>query len=232
MYSGIVTNSNDKEKYLHLKVYNHRKYCSDFSKFLEEYLGIAEEITDTYIVIKVKLNDNWRKECTDISEWFICGNKYNMPEEDTLIAFDSIECKEGFLHIKCHSCLLLHEEIHEAIKNVTMHPVRMELIFDDKFDWNRVIWPEMTKVTVYTDRIGNKDHRGGGCGNSFVKFDVEDFTWTAKKSDGITLKEMAECIYRIKGSKYDYWYELYGGILLKKTDGKHLTYYADFGYGS
>lgn len=232
MFAGIITVANEDDKYVHIQVFNHRKYCDNFAKFVEDYRGVAEEITDEYIIIKVKLNDKWREECYNLSTCYKFDNESCIPYINTFVEFDPVENRDGFLYIKCKSCLSIHEEIDTAVDHVIMHPVRMELIFDETHDWKKIIWPEMTKITMYSDRTGNDDIRGGGCGNSFIKFNVKDFTWTAENSDGITLKEIAECIYRIKGSKYDYWYERFAGISLKKKEGKHWTYFADFDYGS
>ncbi len=74
---------------------------------------------------------------------------------------------------------------------------------------------------MYSELTGNDDPRGGGCGN--YKFRKEDFVWTIKNVNGITFGNLVECVYRLKGSKYDLWYEMYCGIILEKeTDDGYL----------
>lgn len=78
---------------------------------------------------------------------------------------------------------------------------------------------------------GNSDSRGGGCGD--LKITIKDFQWEIKHEDKeITLKDFTECVYRMKGSKYDWWYELFSGISLVDHHDKFLEFNTDFGYGS
>lgn len=90
--------------------------------------------------------------------------------------------------------------------------------------------PEIKTLTITSNHTGNDDSRGGGCGH--LKLSPEDFTWTETNPTGITLRNLTEAVYRLKGSKYDFWYELYSGISVVDTVGDHIYLKADFGYGS
>lgn len=88
----------------------------------------------------------------------------------------------------------------------------------------------MTKLTGVGTDTGNSDTRGGGCGN--IGIPLEEFTYTVENPTGITLRQVTEVVYRLKGSKYDWWYELYSGITEQSRVNGHLTITTDFGYGS
>jgi hypothetical protein len=101
----------------------------------------------------------------------------------------------------------------------------------DQLTWESVIFgPTVTKLTLASNGIGNDDNRGGGCG--FLGLPIDDFKYTIKNKSGITLRNLTEGVYRMKGSKYDWWYELYGYIDIECLNGKHYSVKANFGYGS
>ena len=77
---------------------------------------------------------------------------------------------------------------------------------------------------------GNIDSRSGGC--SYLNLPADEFQWGIINSNGITLRNIIECIYRLKGSKYDYCYELFSSIQMKKTNNDKLTLKVNFNYGS
>ena len=87
---------------------------------------------------------------------------------------------------------------------------------------------DIKKVEFYSKLTGNSDTRGGGCGDYPIP--VADFTWTVENEEGITMRQVTEAIYRLKGSKYDFWYELFSG--LKMTSKDPLRILVDFDYGS
>lgn len=146
--------------------------------------------------------------------------------------------------------------VGDAIKCCYVHPVRFEMVFKEfslglswdvflnkniPFDeevvksltWDSLVFDSSIKeLMVYTMKTGNKDNRGGGCGN-ITDLQDEEFEYTIKNPNGITLKDLTECVYRMKGSKYDWWYELYSGI---KIDCDNVPGYisleAKFDYGS
>lgn len=150
---------------------------------------------------------------------------------------------------------LLSRILDYSIKNVTLHPVELTLVWQKlwidiaeveefllhedfnydvdilkEWDWETVIFPDSDCLTVYSIETGNCDSRGGGCGNE--KFPIEDFIWTMETPGGITLKHLTEGVYRMKGSKYDYCYELFSGIHYQSEKDKHHVVRAKFDYGS
>ncbi len=137
--------------------------------------------------------------------------------------------------------------VGEAIKSVNLHPVKLELMFrknspylmnmyiDHYIDesgnetlymsflrqienegWDTIVLPKTT-LTIFSPTLGNKDDKGGGCGG--YDFKESDFVWNITNESGITFRNIVEGVYRLKGSKYDYWYEMYTGIqLVEETD--------------
>ncbi len=143
--------------------------------------------------------------------------------------------------------------IAAAIRIIVLHPVRLEIVYspdinkDDPVDYDEndlshsderwcknnsgldsVIFPDINKIVAITENQGNKDSRGGGCG--CCGFTAEDFIWS-ENTDGVKLFDLASIVYRLKGSKYDWWYELYDNtdfIIIDKT----LYLKVEFSYGS
>lgn len=94
--------------------------------------------------------------------------------------------------------------------------------------WGTYIMSSRTCIVV-SNRTGNTDNRGGGCGD--LNLSVNDFRVTINgNDDGITLGQLTEAVYRMKGSKYDWWYELFTGISQISSDP--LTLEVTFDYGS
>ncbi len=124
----------------------------------------------------------------------------------------------------------------KAIDNSEDENITAEVITDEinklNISWDTVIWPEITVLNISSKCTGNDDTRGGGCGN--LDLSVDEFKWTCHNPSGITLKDLTEAVYRMKGSKYDYWYELYGSITveLNNPDKQTATVEVDFDYGS
>ena len=67
--------------------------------------------------------------------------------------------------------------------------------------WETVVYPVPT-LTGFSLRKGNTDNRGGGCGNMGI--DVDDFEYSITNPTGVTLRNLTEIVYRLKGSKYDW----------------------------
>lgn len=165
-----------------------------------------------------------------------------------------------------HRMTLLGSLFTETIKCVTLHPVNLqlfwkELIFpapdvwdsmaasldDEEIDisledfdieewtWDTVLFPQCKTLHIYSDQTGDRSVRGGGCGNE--DFPVNDFRWTIETPDGINLRHLNEAIYRMKGSKYDYYYELLCGTRFISEEShpekaEVLTIKVRFDYGS
>ncbi|QGR54022.1 hypothetical protein [Moumouvirus maliensis] len=146
-----------------------------------------------------------------------------------------------------------------AINNTLEHPVQLNLIFkeitEDDFDFNifcdycehknekegfEIIKciklstllsdKNLKKLIGYSKLNGNDDIRGGGCGNYNIP--VSDFKYTIINENGITIHDLLEIIYRLKGSKYDFWYELFSSINIKKQTDNYIKFKIDFDYGS
>jgi hypothetical protein len=146
--------------------------------------------------------------------------------------------------------------IEQTIKQVYMHPVTFELVWLDEIEidesymedmgrklskieknflknitWSTLITNKnMTKATGRSNRNGNDDPRGGGCGG--FRIPVEEFKYTIKNENGITIKDITEITYRLKGSKYDCWYELFSNLKITKQSNTFMSFLIQFGYGS
>lgn len=107
----------------------------------------------------------------------------------------------------------------------------LELLNDAvlKEGWNYVPFPEITSIEVYSNQTGNDDIRGGGCGDFDIP--VTDFRYTIEGHQ-ITVRDIIECVYRMKGSKYDYWYELFSEIRNLQAQDNKITFEVTFDYGS
>lgn len=152
---------------------------------------------------------------------------------------------------------ILSALVETAMKKVYLHPVRFECVwkrlpysrreFDDAiteqefhaeppcFGWHDLAFgPHITVLHMSTNSTGNDDTRGGGCGD--MNIPTEEFKWTMKNPTGITFQNVVEAAYRMKGSKYDWWYELYSGITAEKPKPdqapNELYLSMDFDYGS
>ena len=138
----------------------------------------------------------------------------------------------------------------ETLNSTVLHPSKLIILFRDieidhenfreeiskDFDnflnsltWETIVFQGITKILFRSDQIGNKDNRGGGCGG--CGFTVDDFRYEMTTNGQVTVRDLTEGVYRMKGSKYDYWYELYDGCIFT-IDGDNLTVDVVFGYGS
>ncbi len=154
---------------------------------------------------------------------------------------------------------LLSRIVDKLIRMVILHPVKLTLDwrcsdfeseldeiqdeYDDEYEdqmktlleeirkegLNTVVLPKQT-LFMTTPRTGNSDVRGGGCGD--LGFKQEDFRWVIQNPSGVTLRQLTEAVYRMKGSKYDWWYELYGGLSLKEETETSYSLSVTFDYGS
>lgn len=99
----------------------------------------------------------------------------------------------------------------------------------NKLNWDTVVFPNQTVLHTYSLRTGNDDTRGGGCGD--CGFTTEDFKYTLTNNNGITFRNLLESIYRMKGSKYDYWYELLHNVEIN-IENETIKMQVSFDYGS
>lgn len=98
----------------------------------------------------------------------------------------------------------------------------------DFLNWDTVVFPTTT-LSISSDQNGNDDTRGGGCGN--INIPIEEFLWSVETPNGTTIRHLTEAVYRMKGSKYDWWYELFGDIEYGIYDNV-LNVKVSFDYGS
>lgn len=107
----------------------------------------------------------------------------------------------------------------EAARNILNH-----------LTWDSIVSPHKhLLLTVPNGQYGNDD-RGNGPGK--LGFKAEDFTWEIKKDDGITVKDLVEGVYRLKGSKYTLFYELLTQIKILENSPEKLHLEVHFDYGS
>lgn len=149
---------------------------------------------------------------------------------------------------------VLNAIVGSTIKCCYVHPVTFKMVFKEvrpaeiietleykklTFDrdqinhltWETIIDAEATHLTVSTSRNGDKDRRGGGCGN--LNIPIQEFEYTIENPNGITLKDMTEGVYRMKGSKYDWWYELFSNLTVDfPIADDHIFVDVEFDYGS
>ena len=125
--------------------------------------------------------------------------------------------------------------IGDSIRCCYVHPVTFKMVFEklniDIITWDSLAFnKEAVCLKIFSQKIGNKDNRGGGCGNKGIP--VEEFKYTIENKNGITIRDLTEAVYRMKGSKYDYRYELYSEIRIIEETKDTVVVEAVFGYGS
>ena len=143
---------------------------------------------------------------------------------------------------------LLSKIVADTIRYCYVHPVTFQMVFKkfyieaayeendnikqlvDSLTWDSLVFaPNITTLTVFTQQTGSDDVRGGGCGD--LEIPVQEFRYSIVNSTGITLKNLTEAVYRMKGSKYDWSYEELDKI--KCTfNGDNVVVEAKFSYGS
>jgi hypothetical protein len=147
--------------------------------------------------------------------------------------------------------------VEKGIQQVYLHPVKFELVYNEldedfaseveehcadreekvetdlaSIGWDTVVIPDCRVLNMSTSCTGNDDSRGGGCGS--LNLPESDFVWTVRCDEkGLTLRELVGGVYRLKGSKYDYWYEMFDGLTLTRgTESGEYNCDVDFDYGS
>nr|WBF70696.1 hypothetical protein [Megavirus caiporensis] len=108
------------------------------------------------------------------------------------------------------------KELFETVKKINLSTLVLDV--------------NLKKITGYSKLTGNNDNRGGGCGDYHIP--VQDFKYTIINENGITIRDIFEIVYRLKGSKYDFWYELFSGIRIKKQTDNYIKFKVYFNYGS
>lgn len=120
------------------------------------------------------------------------------------------------------------EDFLEKVDNDFVNKLT-DLFKTGQINWSTVINPSWTKLKVTSIDTGNGDSRGGGCGKLNLK--LSDFVWEKERIGGLTVRDLTQAVYRMKGSKYDWWYELYSDTEFMFEDGI-LNMKVNFDYGS
>lgn len=137
----------------------------------------------------------------------------------------------------------LSEIISQSLYCLYLHPVKLEIIhkeltmdedthYDNEYannlTWDSLVFSsDIKKINVFTQKTGNTYMRGG-CGE--LDIPVEEFSYTIESNTGITLRHLTDAVYRLKGSKYDWFYESYAGIKIVKNDSSSLDIEVYFHY--
>ena len=116
-------------------------------------------------------------------------------------------------------------------------PQEYETYINDvvKNGWNWIPFPHLLKIHGSNPHGGNHDVRGGGC--KFIPKSEYEYTISSNEQNShkqaINLRQLTELVYRLKGSKYDYWYELYSSCSFKfEDDGRYAHLVINFDHGS
>lgn len=121
------------------------------------------------------------------------------------------------------------------LHSLSLHPTTLEIVKYKMMDWNNVddvdtdflesmrrddiedrncnvflkISDKVNRIVLINLSGGNRDIKGGGCGNIF---NVWDFYYETDFTNKTSFLDFAKLIYRMKSNKYDNWYELYSGF--------------------
>lgn len=152
---------------------------------------------------------------------------------------------------------MLSKILEITIQNVYLHPVTFKLIFRplnkslfhideyteyeqkliNNLSWDTLILDE--KLTMATGKICTNENTNVMDRICNIKLPTKDFMYTIENVNGITIRDITEIVYRLKRSKYDWWYELYYGITIKKITNisSHnnlsiMKFIVEFDYGS
>ena len=129
--------------------------------------------------------------------------EYNLEyNPENIDNYDKDDCPEEYQ---------VYELIMSAMKNRSINNIK--LLYDLDF-------------VIINDRGINEDHRGSD--HTRIILDFHD-NYVVKKN--CTLHKFADACYRVKSHKFDYWYELYGWIKIKKSHA-FLNIHLDFDHGS
>ena len=206
----------------------HYQSCDVAKRFFKEIYSVSLENTESHLQIRNlfetdeidTINQSPYINDPDITK----PDDWNSDEEEDGTWVYDEKIKNPFNVNNINLC------IAAAIQGVVLHPVKLEIVRHPnchsdavEFDSNdlskqdelwcknhshmdSVIFPDINKIVAISDKTGNIDNHGG-CG--YCGFVVDDFLWTENFTNGVRLGDLAKIVYRLKGSKYDWNYELY-----------------------
>nr|QBK92214.1 MAG: hypothetical protein LCPAC304_05610 [Pithovirus LCPAC304] len=128
---------------------------------------------------------------------------------------------------------IVSDVLHNALGCVDLHPEFCELKWEElileigdlnwnveEWKWDTVLFPDSTRLTVHSAVCEN------------MQFLEKDFTWTVDTPQGITLRQLTEGAFRMKGSEYNWWHDLFSKISCTSTVDNHLSIEAHFSHKS
>ena len=144
----------------------------------------------------------------------------------------------------------LDKAMSEAIRVFAMHPTTHKISQYEDIYWDNVedveekfmdmfkrnetlktisnLPDNVNRIVLINLSGGNTDSKGGGCGNIFKDW---EFYYEKDFTNQKTFLDFVKLIYRMKGSKYDTWYELYGSFESHISEST-LYIAVSFGHGS
>ena len=83
-------------------------------------------------------------------------------------------------------------------------------------DWHIGLKEGLKSIKGESLQNGNSGRNGGGCGD--LNLPVSDFNFSIERESGITIGDLTEVIYRLKGSKYDWFCERLSGFKINEEE--------------
>ena len=160
-------------------------------------------------------------------------NNVKMENEKNLNAVMGESIRAFAIHPTSHKIVQYNEIYWNNIENFDEEEKMDEKFMDllKKNETMKVICnlPDtVNRIILINLSGGNTDSRGGGCGEIFKDW---EFYYERDFNNQKTFLDFVKLIYRMKGSKYDYWYELYGGFESHISEST-LYIAVSFGHGS
>ncbi|OJJ15714.1 hypothetical protein BKI52_38175 [marine bacterium AO1-C] len=198
-------------------------YVADFISRL-----VSETIKQVY-VHPVRYELIWKDE-VDVSELKYASDLFQQIFYDE--EFDKDTYKEFIKkRARASQSQLLQWYKAELFDALTIDPPSdvLTLAMSIDWQWDTLLLPH-TQLQARSLQTGNKDLRGGGCGH--MGFTKADFFWQTGTPQGITLRDVTEAAYRMKGSKYDERFESFASMDLETIGENLLECTCDFSYQS
>lgn len=173
---------------------------------------------------------------TELSRFNLLKEKINII---SVIISDFEIIKNVYVHPISFDWHWLPLNIHELnldeynMDTYTDYKQTIHIINNINNNWDYVLFPEFDILNMTLKSNDNYLHCcsiGQICDS--LNLSKNKFHWSIVNCNGITLRNIIESIYRLKGSKYNYWTELFHCIYLKQIDNRTLTIEVNFSYGN